>query len=898
MPDFREEIKKRLANVRFPPTRENEIVEELSQHLEDQYEQLLSRGESEEEAYADTVRGLDENELLGRELQRVERRAQSEPVALGKEKANLLGDFWQDLRYGLRMLVKNPGFTIVAVAALALGIGANTAIFSVVNSVLLQPLPFKDPNQLVMLWEDATHLGFPKNTPSPANFLDWQRQNSVFAGMAAMAPRSFNLTGSGEPERLDGRRVSANLFQLLGVQPQLGRAFRPEEDAPGSRVVILSNGLWQRRFGGDRQIIGRAINLSGESYTVIGVMPTAMELPRMTDWHDQLWVTPAFPAEEATSRGSHYLQVIARMKPGVTLPQAQAEMKTIAARLARQYPEDNLRIGATVNPLREEYVGEIRPALLILLGAVAFVLLIACANVANLLLARAAVRQKEISLRLALGATRSRLVRQFLTESLLLAAGGCAFGLLLAGLGLDLLKNFIPATIALSEGIAIDGKVLAFTAFVGMVTGVAFGLAPAAQASRFDLNENLKEGGRDGSAGYGTNRLRSLLVIGEVAISFLLLIGAGLLINSFIHLRNLDPGFNPDHLLTATVQLSETKYPTKEKRAAFFQEVVRRVRAFPGVQSVGVGNNLPFTYDGDSMPIGVEGRRDPPPDERLDVVLRVVGPGYFKTMQIPLVKGRDFTEDDRDDDARVVVISEKTAARYWPGQDPVGKRLRPGSLSSDSPWRTVIGVVKDVRQNDFIAAPKPQMYMSYHQVRDFPPNALVIRTQVAPLSLAGSVRDAIWSVDKDQPVSEIRTMSDIVSQAVARQRFSMLLLGLFAGLALLLAAVGIYGVMSYTVAQRTHEIGIRMALGAQRGDVLKLALGQGLRLVTFGVLIGLAAAFVLTRVMTSLLFGVSPTDSMTFITISVVLMSVAALASYIPALRATRVDPMLALRYQ
>jgi predicted permease len=395
MPDFKEEIKEQLANLGLTPTRENEIVEELSQHLEDQYEQLLGRGESEEEAYKATVRGLDEkNDLLSRELKRVERPVQQEPDALGTEKANLLADLWQDLRYGIRMLAKNPGFTIVAVAALALGIGANTAIFSVVNSVLLRPLPFKDPNQLVMVWEDATHLDFPKNTPSPANFLDWQRQNSVFAGMAAMAPASFNLTGTGEPERLDGRRVSANLFHLLGIQPQIGRAFRPEEDAPGTRVAILSDGLWQRRFGADPQVVGRAINLNGESYTVLGVMPAAMELPKMTDWHEQLWVPLAFPSEEAASRGNHYLEVIARLKAAVTLQQAQAEMNTIAARLARQYPEDNLRIGATVNPLREEFVGEIRPALLVLLGAVAFFILIACANVANLILARAAVRQK------------------------------------------------------------------------------------------------------------------------------------------------------------------------------------------------------------------------------------------------------------------------------------------------------------------------------------------------------------------------------------------------------------------------------------------------------------------------------------------------------------------------
>jgi putative ABC transport system permease protein len=864
---------------------DREINDEMEQHLERLTERYRAEGLSPEEA-----RNAARREFGG--LEQMKEAARGERILMWP------AEFLQDVRYGLRTLAKNPGFTIVAVAALALGIGANTAIFSVVNSVLLRPLPFKDPNQLVMVWDEQTHLGFPKDTPTPANFLDWQRQNSVFAGMAAMAPRSFNLTGTGEPERLDGRRVSANLFDLLGIQPQLGRGFRPEEDTPGTRVVILSHGLWERRFGADPRIIGRAISLNGESYIIVGVMPAAMELPEMTDWREQLWVPLAFLPEEAAARSSHYLEVIARMKSGVTLQQAQTEMSTIAARLAQQYPQENTRVGATMTPLREEFVGEIRPALLVLLGAVAFVLLIACVNVANLLLARAAVRQKEIALRLALGATRSRLVRQFLTESLLLAAAGCAVGLFLAILGLDVLKKFIPATIVLAQGIAIDGKVLGFTAFVGLFTGLVFGLAPVAQASRFNLNENLKEGARDASVGARGNRLCSLLVIGEVAVSFLLLIGAGLLINSFIHLRNLDPGFNPDHVLTAKVVLSETKYPTKEKRSAFFQEVARRVQTEPGVQSVGVGNNLPLTYDGDSFAIGVEGRPDPPFDQRPDVVLRVVGPGYFNTMQIPLVKGRDFTDADRDDAAPVVVISEKAAAHYWPGQDPIGKRLKPGLVTDDIPWWTVIGVVKDVRQNDFIKQPKPQMYWSYHQVRDFPPNALVIRTQVEPLSLAVSVRNAIWSVDKDQPVSEIRTMSDIVSQAVARQRFSMLLFGLFAGLALLLAAVGIYGVMSYSVAQRTREIGIRMALGAQKRDVLGMTLRHGLQLVAIGVVIGIAGAVGLTRLMASLLFGVSATDPGTFAAITIILAGVALLASYIPALRSMKVDPVIALRYQ
>jgi len=747
------------------------------------------------------------------------------------------------------------------------------------------------------LWENATHLGFPKDTPSPANFLDWRGQNTVFTGMAAMAQKNFNLTGVGEPERLDGRRVSANLFDLLGVQPRLGRGFLPQEDTPGTHVVILSDGLWQRRFGSDPRIIGQALNLNGESYSVVGVMPPGVSVPNRGNWKDQLWIPIAFPAEEAQSR-AHYLEVIARIKPGLTLKQAQAEMETIAARLAQQYPETNLRIGTVVSPLHEEVVGDIRPALLVLLGAVGFVLLIACANVANLLLARAAVRQKEIALRLALGASRSRLTRQFLTESVLLATLGAAVGLIFAVAGLRILKTFIPNTISQAGSIGIDAKVLSFTALVAVITGLIFGLAPAAQAFNFNLNETLNEGGRDAAGGSKGARLRGLLVIAEVAVSFVLLIGAGLLINSFIHLRNLDPGFRADHLLTAKIDLSEVKYPDQERRTPFLDEVLRRVSALPGVQSAAIADNLPLTYNGSSMYIAVEGIPNPPPDQQLDVIYRAVGPGYFSTMGIPLVRGRDFTGQDTAETGNTVVVSEKLIQHFWPGQDPIGKRLKPGDTASDVPWREVIGVVKDVRQNDFIAAPKMQMYMSYRQLKDLAPNALVVRTRVEPMSLATPLRNAVWSVDKDQPVSNIDTMEHIVAGAVARQRFSTLLLGIFAALALMLAAVGIYGVMSYSVAQRTREIGIRMALGARRGDVLRMTIKQSLKLVVMGVAIGLVAAFVLTRVMTSLLFGVSATDPTTFVSISLVLMSVAMLASYIPALRATKVDPMVALRAQ
>jgi len=896
MPDFKQQIRDRLAGSSLSPTREVEIVEELSQHLEDRYEQALSRGATEGEAYEAALLELKENGLLGLEIRGVERSVQQDPVPMRIERgANIIGDLAQDLHYGLRMLVKNPSFTIVAVLALALGIGANSAIFSVVNTVLLRPLPYKNPGRLVMLWEEATHLGFPKNTPSPANFIDWRAQNTVFEAMAAMVERSFNLTGVGEPERFDGRRVSANLFDLLGVQPQLGRAFRAEEDKPGSRVVILSNGLWQHRFGGDPRVIGQAVSLNGESYTVIGVMPGSFQFPTR---RDQLWVPLAFDAKEAASRGNHFLEVIARMKPGVTLQQAQAEMSTIAARLAQQYPEENLRVGSVVTALQEQVVGDIKPALLVVLGAVGFVLLIACANVANLLLARAAARQKEIALRLALGAGRSRLTRQFLTESVLLAVIGGAVGLLLSIAGLRVLKTFIPDTISQAQAISIDAKVLVFTGLVALVTGIIFGLAPAMQVSHLDINDTLKEGGRDAAGGTRGNRIRALLVIGEIAVSFVLLMGAGLLINSFMHLRNLHPGFRANHLLTMKIPLSEVKYPDKERRSPFYAEVLRRVQALPGVQSAAVAGNLPLTYDGDSMPIGIEGRTDPPPDQRPDVILRVVGPGYFSTMGIPLVRGRDFSEQDKADSARVVIVSEKTARHFWPGENPIGKRLKPGSTNRNIPWIEIIGVVKDVRQNDFVSEPKMQMYMPYQQLNSFAPNALVVRTNVEPLSLAGAVRNAIWAVDKDQPVSNLRSMDEIVSEAVARQRFSMLLLGIFAALAMVLAAVGIYGVMSYSIAQRTREIGLRIALGAQKSDVLKMILRQGLRFVAAGLAIGLAASFVLTRVMASLLFGISATDPATFVSISLVLIAVALLASYIPAVRAMKIDPMLALRYQ
>ena len=897
MPDWTNEIRRRLSSLKLEPARESEIVEELAQHLEDVYQRSLQNGAPENEAKQSALRELAGDHLLPNEMRRSQDTYREAPVAGAPARSNLLADLLHDLRYAARIQRKNPAFTVIAIIALALGIGANTAIFSVVNTVLLRPLPYKDPERLVMVWEEATKQGYPRDTPAAANFVDWRDQNQVFEGMAAIVDESFNLTGAGEPERLEGRRVSANLFPLLGVEPQIGRVFTAAEDQPGAqRVVLLSYALWQRRFGGDPGVVGQALTLNGNSHTVIGVMPARFEFPSKDD---QVWVPVAFTAEDAANRNRHYLFVTARLKPGVSLQQAQSEMTTIAARLQQQYPESNAELGAVVDSLHEHVVGDIKPALLILLGAVGLVLLIACANVANLLLARAAVRQKEIAVRVALGARRMRLIRQFLTESILLSFLGGLVGLAISYGGLIVLKSFIPENISQAREIAIDLKVLGFTLFVSLATGIIFGLAPAIQAIRFNQIETLKEGGRDAATGGSGKRLRSLLVTAEVAISLVLLIGAGLLINSFLRLRSVDPGFRADNLLTMRIVLPEPKYTQFARREAFYTDVVQRVQALAGVRSAAVTTNLPLYRQGNSISIRIEGRPDPPPNQELVVVTRIISPGYFDTMSIPLLSGRKFTDQDNlDAHNAAVVISETMARRFWPNEDPVGKRISAGRARSDSDWIQVIGVVKDVRQFELTAEPRPQMYLSYRQAGFFAPRDLVVKTDVDPTSMAATVRNAVWEIDKDQPVSNIQTMEQILADSIARQRFSMLLLAIFAGVALVLAGVGIYGVMSYSVAQRTHEIGIRMALGAQTAAVLKLAVGYGMKLVIAGIVIGLIAAFALTRVMATLLFGVTATDPTTFTVISLLLILVAAIASYIPARRATKVDPIIALRYE
>ena len=893
MPEWKQEVRTRLSGLKLAPPREAEIVEELAQHLEDVYERAVKNGANQAEAKRMALTELDDKKLKT-EIQRSQKPFREQPL-LESGRSNVLADLLHDLRYAARTLLKNPAFTVVAVIALALGIGANTAIFSVVNTVLLRPLPYKDPERLVMVWEEAAKHGYPRDVPTAANFIDWRDQNQVFEGMAAMTEASFNLTGTGDPERLEGNRVSAALFPLLGVEPQLGRVFTAAEDQPGSqRVVLMSYGLWQRRFGGDPTIVGKAITLNGRSYTVVGVMPARFHFPNITD---QVWVPMAFSPQLAADRTTHYLRVLARLKPGVTLSQAQTEMSTIATRLQQQYPQTNTDIGAVITSLQEQLVGDIRPALLILLGAVALVLLIACANVANLLLARAAVRQKEIAVRVALGARRWRLIRQFLTESLLLSTVAGIVGLAIAYGGLILLRSFIPENISQAREISIDFRVLGFTLLVSVATGVIFGLAPAIQAVRFNQIETLKEGGRDAATGSSSKRLRSLLVTAEVAISLVLLIGAGLLINSFLRLRNVDPGFRVDHLLTMNFVLPVPKYQDAERRSAFYKELIQRVEALAGVRSAAVTTNLPLYPGENSITMVFEGRPEPPPGQEPIIVTRIISPEYFDTLGIPLLKGRQLTEQDTRTSPKVVVISETMARRYWPNEDAIGKRIALAKVKTPDDWIHVVGVVKDVRQRLTVDS-KPQMYLSHQQADFFAPQDLVVRTDVDPSSLAAPVRNAVWQIDKDQPVSDISTMEEILTDSIARQRFSMLLFAIFATVALVLASVGIYGVMSYSVAQRTHEIGIRMALGAQTGAVLKLAVWYGMKLVGIGIVIGLIAAFALTRVMATLLFGVKATDPTTFTVISLLFVCVAAIASYVPARRATKVDPMIALRYE
>jgi putative ABC transport system permease protein len=802
----------------------------------------------------------------------------------------------KDVRFGVRMLIKNPGFTLVAIATLALGIGAITAIFSVVYAVLLRPLPFKDPDNLMVIRETKIPQ-FPEFSVAPGNFLDWQKQNTVFEQMAAINTSSFNLIGTGEPERLQGQRVTDGFFAMLGAQPQTGRVFTPEEDQPGhSNVVILSHGLWQRRFGGDPNILNQTITLNGQSYTVVGVMPTTF---RYGGRNTELWTPMAFAAQDAQQHGGHYIQVIGRLKPGSSIEQTQEEMSTIAGRLAEQYPNTNAGWGVKVIPLLESAVRSIKPALLVLFGAVAFVLLIACANVANLLLARAASRQKEVAIRTALGARRGRIIRQLLTESLLLSIAGGVVGLLLALWGISLLLSLAPEDLPRVRDVSLDGRVLGFTAGIALLTGLIFGLVPALQASKPNLNSTLKDAGRGSTEGGRHHIIRSGLVIFEVATALVVLVGAGLMIKSFLHLQKVDPGFNPDNALVVNLSLPQRKYPEDDQRSAFYSQLIQKVSTLPGVQSTGASCVLPLADDF-VLGFDIQGRPPYAPGDEPSTNYYAVSTDYFKAMGIPLLRGRLFTEHDSKSAPRVAIINEKMAKEFFPDEDPIGKRIH--VTNGPVLYREIVGIVGDVKHYGLDEKTSSQTYEPYLQ-EPFSFMSLVVRTAGDPTSLSAAIRSEVQSLDSEQPVSSIKTLDQILSTTIAQQRFAMLLFGVFGAVAMILAVVGIYGVMSYSVTERTHEIGIRMALGAGQRDVLKLIVGHGTILTLIGIAFGLGAAFVLTRfvitsLMSSLLFDVSVTDLTIFAIFSASLTAVALAACIVPARRALKVDPMVALRYE
>jgi putative ABC transport system permease protein len=798
--------------------------------------------------------------------------------------------FGQDLRYGARLLIQRPVFTLMALLTLGVGVGVNTAIFSVVNALLIRPLPYSDPGQLVVVFSSTPQSR--RSWVSYHDLQDWRAQAQSFSEITAFAPQSVNLTGIEEPVRVRGGFVSSNFLNMLGVEPTLGRGFLPGEDAPGGdRVVVLNDGLWRGRYGGDPEVLGQKMILNGEVFTIVGVMPDSFRF----EWDEiEVWIPfPYFP-NFANDRRSGSAGVIARMKPGVGFEQARAEMETVARRLAEQYPDTNKDRGVALTTLRETLVEDVRPSLLVLLAAVIFVLLIACANVGNLLLSRAVSRQKELALRAALGATRGRIIRQLLTEAALLSVMGGALGLLLGWWGTRLLVSLSPGGLPGGAQASLDATVFGFTLAISLLSGIVFGLAPALKFSRPDLIETLKEGGRASGDGAARNRVRAILVVSQVGLAMVLLIGSGLMIKSLRKLVEVDPGFDAGSLLTLEYRLPRNKYPEGKQQWEFHRQVVERVRSLPGVRSAALVRGLPFSGNGGSTNFVIPGRPEPPSGMEPRAQVNLVDSHYFDTLRIPLLKGRAFNEQDHADSTLVAVVNQSMLERFWPDEDPTGKQIR--SLP-DGRTITVIGVVGDVKQYGLDDPKVPQIYGLYAQ-SPIIFATLAIRTEGDPMSMAGAVRDAVWSVDRDQPMWKVRTMESLLENSVGQRRFILFLLGGFSALALLLAAVGIYGVISYLVTQRTHEIGVRMALGAERKDIMKMVLGQGMALTLVGVAAGLGASFALTRFLTSLLFSVSPTDLSTFTVVPLVLVSVAVVACFIPARRATKVDPMVALRYE
>jgi putative ABC transport system permease protein len=813
----------------------------------------------------------------------------------------IMQTLWQDLRYGFRTLARKPGFTVVAVIALALGIGANTAIFSVINSVLLRPLAYQDPAALVVINHDYPKINL-KASVSAIGYTHYRDNAKSFESVAAIGGGSFNLTGGGDPERLNGSRVTHNFFSALGARPALGRLFLPEEDQPGkNKVVVLSNGFWRRRFGADQSLVNKTITLNDESYTVVGVMPASFQFGRELGQVVDLWTPIAFTPQQLSYNNltNEFLFVFARLKPGVTIGQAQAELDTIANNLRQQYlpwAATRSEWGLTTESLNELVVGNIRQALWILMGIVGLVLLIACANVANLLLARAADRQKEMAIRTALGAGRWRVIRQLLTESALLAVIGGVIGLLLAWAGISALVNVNQVQIPRASEIGVDWRALVFTLGVSMLTGIIFGLVPALQSSKTDLHETLKEGGRTGSSG-ARAWVRNSLVVLEMALALVVLVSAGLLMRSFWRLQQVNPGFAPRNVLAMSLGLPMTKYREPAQRANFYKELLQRIRALPGVLSAGATSILPLGGDNSSGSFQIEGRVIPQGQSSPHGDRWAATTDYFSTMKIPIIRGRFFDDRDTMESQPVAIIDETMSRKYWPNEDPVGKRITFQGGPNNPVWREIVGIVGHVKHRGLEGESRVQYYIPHSQVQNANMN-LVVRAGADPTSLTGAVRGAISGLDKDLPVFRVKTMEQFVADSMAQRRFAMSLVGIFAAVAMALACVGLYGVLSYSITQRSHEIGIRMALGARAADVLRLVVGQGMLLALVGVALGSVAAFLLTRLMANLLFGVTPGDPLTFASIAALLTLVALLACFAPARRATKVDPIDALRYE
>ena len=810
---------------------------------------------------------------------------------------NLIDDF----RFGLRILLRNPGFTLAACLVLALGIGANTAIFSVVNAVLLRPLPYQDAPRIMQVWHIPPAKSFPGMTlfsVSPANYLDWQAQNHSFEQMAAYAFASFNVGGE-RPEAIRGSSVAPGFFSILRVQPVLGRIFSLDEDRPGQgNVVILGNNLWRDHFASDPTIVGRNVLLNSQPYTVIGVMPPKFKFP---DWAD-LWVPMAWSDERRAVRGNHNYMVIGRLKPEVSVEQAKEDLSAISARLEQQYPEDDKGWGATLLPLREQLVGDVRPALLVLLGAVAFVLLIACANVANLVLAKTLARKKEIAIRTSLGASRAAVLRQILAETLILSISGAAFGLFLARFGITLMEKFLADQLPSSVEITLDAQVLTFTLFLALFAGILAGLLPAVRFTKTDIYEALRQGQSRGSSDSSGNKTRGLLVVSEVALSLVLLIGAGLMLRTLLQLSSVRPGFNPNNVLTAALPVPGTKFSTPAAESRFCVQLLEQLRATPGVLSAALIDSLPLDGGGSHQPIAVEGQPIVPMADQPEIDVRVISPGYLSTMRIPLLRGRDLNDADIVGRPPVVLISESVAKRFWPNDNPIGKHVT--LTFSGKAAREVVGVVGDVKEDSLgQTRPTEALYWPLSQMTAQPGEtwrafgmSLAVRTSADPASATSAVSAAVHRVDPELPVVHVVTMEGLISASLSSQRFNVLLLGAFAGLALVLAAVGIYGVLSYTVRRRVREIGIRMALGASHSDVLRLVVADGMKPILLGVALGLAAALALSRVVASLIFGVRATDPLTFAAVALLLVAVGLLATVLPAYRATRVEPVSILR--